>query len=305
MKGLKIFMLAVASVILASCSDDDSKWNSAGDVQVAMGSTEITWKENKGTNTPVFVPITVTGERNGAVQVTVSVAETGSNPAMDDVHYIITSKTIVIPADANEGQIELRTIDDSDVNENRTFTMTITSAHGASIGTSASTLITLKDNDSEFYEKLMGGWKMTASDDEGKAYEWNVSIDGFDEGEPGYNESLWLAGFDGESGTIELKYEFDMATGKGRVGVIVPSDFFAAYSFNGIGPHYLGLSGYDLEAGKLLNDEFVIWGTWNDEFTEVTFDETAPAVAERLYTYPDGDPTNYLYAVYKIHKLKR
>jgi hypothetical protein len=105
-------MLMMATVAFAACSSDDDGWNGSGDAVVSMANQEITWKENKGSSTPVYVPITVTGERNGNVQVTVQVKETGENPAMDDIHYIITSKTIVIPADATQGKIELRTIDD-------------------------------------------------------------------------------------------------------------------------------------------------------------------------------------------------
>ena len=45
MKYLKIFMLMVASVAIASCSSDSESWNGSGDAVVAMGSQEITWKE--------------------------------------------------------------------------------------------------------------------------------------------------------------------------------------------------------------------------------------------------------------------
>ena len=115
MKYFKIFMLMMATVAFAACSSDDDGWNGSGDAVVSMANQEITWKENKGSSTPVYVPITVTGERNGNVQVTVQVKETGENPAMDDIHYIITSKTVVIPADATQGKIELRTVDGNTV----------------------------------------------------------------------------------------------------------------------------------------------------------------------------------------------
>ena len=311
MKYFKIFMLMIATATLAACSSDDESWNGSGDAVVSMANQEITWKENKGSSTPVYVPINVTGERNGNVQVTVQVAETGTNPAMDDIHYIITSKTIVIPADATQGKIELRTIDDTDVNESRTFTMSIVDAKGATISsTSASTLITLKDNDSEFYEKLMGGWKLHYAEagtdgSTGTPATWSVSISGFDEGKPGYNELLYLSGFDQEEGEVELLYEFNLATGKGRVGFQLPSSFFAAYNFSGIGPHFLALCGFNAGASpSWISTDTALWGTWNDDFSEITF-EDAPYIGERLYTYPDGNPTGYRYGLYKILKLTR
>jgi hypothetical protein len=310
MKYLKIFMLLIAAVVVASCSDDDDKWNSTSEAVVSMGSAQISWKENKATNTPVYVPITVTGKRNGPVQVTVEVAESGDTPAMDDVHYRITSKTIVIPADADEGQIELMTVDDMDINENRTFTMTITDVKGGTLGDVASTLITLKDNDSEFYEKLMGGWKLSVYDATASAdadpLEWNVSIDGFDEDEEGYNQTLYLTGFDGENEPVELVYEFDKTNNKGRVGLILPSDFIAAYNFSGIGPHFLGLCAYVPGSGW-MNEESILWATWNEDFTEVTFEneDTTPLVGERLYVYPSGEATSYYYGMYQLIKLSR
>lgn len=301
MRYLKIFMLMVATVAFVACSDDDdNNWNSSNDAVVAMGSQEITWKENKGSNTPVSVPIVVNGERNGDVRVTVTVAEAGTNPAMEDIHYIITSKTIVIPADADEGQIELRTIDDLDVNEDRTFTMTISDVQGATISSNASTLITLKDNDSEFYEKLMGAWNMEVYDVLGEeTTTWKISIDGFDEGEDGYNELLYLTGFEAEPNPIEMSYEYDMESNIGRIGFIFPS-VYAAYQFS-IGPHYLAT--YGIIPGVAWTSE-TPYGTWNDDFTEITFDES-PCVAARLYTYPDGEPTGSYAGIYQIIKMTR
>lgn len=308
MKYLRIFMLMVATVAFVACSDDDKvSWNSSSDAVVSMSSQEITWKENRGTNTPVNVPIVVSGERNGNIKVTVTVAETGENPAMEDIHYIITSKTIVIPADADGGQIELRTIDDLDINENRTFTMTISDVQGGTIGSTASTLITLKDNDSEFYEKLMGSWKMLVEDiststGEAEGTEvWNITIDGFDEGEEGYNKTLYLIGFEEENEPIELSYEYDMESNIGRIGFIFPSDFYAAYNFSGIGPHFLAACGFIPGTGWTYDTPY---GSWNEDFTEITF-EDSPCVASRLYSYPDGAATGYIYGAYRIVKMTR
>ena len=307
MKYLKIFMLMAATAMFVACSDDKDNWNSSGDAVVSMESQEIAWKENKGSNTPVNVPIVVTGERNGNIQVTVTVAETGDNPAMEDVHYIVTSKTIVIPADADAGSIELRTIDDLDINENRTFTMTISDVQGATIGSTASTLITLKDNDSEFYEKLMGGWKMVVEDIDTSTGEaegtetWNVSIEGFDEGEDGYNQLLYLIGFEEESEPIEMSYEYDMDSQTGRIGFIFPSSFYAAYNFSGIGAHFLAACGFLPGSGWTYDP---LYGTWNEDFTEITF-ETSPCVASRLYSYPDGAATGYIYGAYRVVKMTR
>ena len=296
MKYLKIFMLMVAAVTIASCSSDDESWNGSGNAVVSMGSQEITWKENKGSSSPVSVPITVTGERDGNVQVTVSVAETGANPAMDDIHYIITSKTIVIPADATEGKIELRTIDDEDINESRTFTMTITDVKGATIGANATTLITLKDNDSEFYEKFLGSWVMTGTNWAGTTnYSWNVSIEGYDEGEEGYNKSLWISGMMGYAWAYaDLEYNYDMASKEGSLSFVFPSLCAEDVDFGLGGTQNVILyrrSGNSLDTNPIV-------GHWNDDFTEVTF-ESDPAV------YASIEGTDYTWFSIKGIKLTK
>lgn len=300
MKYIKIFMLMVAATFFVACSSDDESWNTTSNAVVSMGKSEITWKENKGL---VNVPITVTGERNGLVQVTVTVAETGSNPAMDDIHYIITSKTIVIPADATSGSIELRTIDDADINENRTFTMTISDVKGATLG-DATALITLKDNDSEFYEKLQGTWTMSAADvdDPSLVDNYTVEIVGFDEDEAGYNKTLYIVGFMGYNWTeMELAYEYDSATKEGSVSLVFPSAFATGVNFGSIGVSDVYQMGID------ANDNFTyepLVGKWNDDFTEVTFNEW-PAVYGAICQgggFPDGF-TGYVWFGYKNLKL--
>ena len=84
---------------------------------------------------------------------------------------------------------------------------------------------------------------------------------------------------------------------------LIQASFFAAYNFTGIGPHYLALCGYKAGSGW-INEETVLWGTWNDDFSVITF-EDAPLIGERLYTYPAGDPTGYRYGLYKIIKMTR
>ena len=91
MKFRKIYALLLTSFLFVACSEEES-WNSS-DVTVNMAQEEVLVKESAG----IFnVPVTVSGELNGPIKVTVEVTEAGENPAMEDVHYIVTSKSIVI-----------------------------------------------------------------------------------------------------------------------------------------------------------------------------------------------------------------
>ena len=164
MKYIKLFMLLAVTAFFAACSDDDASWNTNADVTVEMGKTEVKVKEGAG----LFnVPIVVKGETTAPVRVHVSMRESGSNPAKKDVNYMVTDTTIVISDGA--GKVEVKTVDDDEINENRTFEVYIVSADGAKVGANSSTTVVLRDNDSEFYEKLQGVWKMKYVDDNGAA----------------------------------------------------------------------------------------------------------------------------------------
>ena len=206
MKYIKLFMLMAAVTFFAACSSDDDSWNSASDVTVGMAQTEMTVNEGKG----LFnVPIEVKGETNGNVFVTVELKEVGANPAKEDVNYYVTDKTINISDGV--GNVEIETVDDDDINDPRTFQVTIVDAKGAKISENAITTITLKDNDSEFYSKLQGKWTLSGVDRSGKPISWNVTITGAsDESEADFNKKLYVGGFAGESTCeAELSYYFD------------------------------------------------------------------------------------------------
>lgn len=202
-----------AVTFFAACSSDDDSWNSASDVTVGMAKAEMTVNEGKG----LFnVPIEVKGETNGNVFVTVELKEIGANPAKEDVNYYVTDKTINISDGV--GNVEIETVDDDDINDPRTFQVTIVDAKGAKISENASTTITLKDNDAEFYSKLQGKWKMSYEEDS-QAGSWDVTITGAtDENDPDYNKYLYVSGMMGQSWTTAvLTYNFDPVTKTGYV----------------------------------------------------------------------------------------
>lgn len=268
MKFRKVYALLLASALFASCSNEDEiSWNSS-EATVSMGQAELVVKENKGM---VNVPVVVEGELNGAVEVTVEVAEVGENAAMEDVHYIVTSKKLIIPADATSGNIEFKTVDDAEINEARAFSITITNVNGAVAGETASTVVTLKDNDSQFYEKLQGRWKMNSVNAKGASQSWNVNIVGVEEGEEGYNEVFQVTGIMGYSWTsMTMFYSYDVATKTGYV--YIPFGYIFAQGVD------FGLGGtQDVATGTVvdgyINFDGGLVGTWNDDFTEITFEE--------------------------------
>ena len=300
MKLNKIYAFVLAAIVFAGCSDEDEiSWNTQ-EATVCMGEVEYVCKENKGI---VSVPIIVEGNRNGAIEVTVDVAESGDNPAMANVHYFLTSDRIIIPADANEGKVEFRLVDDNEINESRTFTVTLKSVKGrATIAAANGTKVTLKDNDSQVYERLQGRWKMTSDSEYLGALSWKVNIIGVEEGAEGYNEVLQVTGLAEYEGTsMTLQFNYDNATKKGCV--YIPFGVLLAKGAD------LGFEeAYDVKTATFdSKNNFIttggIYGYWNEDYTEITFDKGQALYA---WVYYNGSPTadSFLFDCSNI-KLKK
>lgn len=218
MKYLKLFMLFAVAAVFTACSDnDDENWNS-NSATVSMAQGAMTVSEAKG----LFnVPVAVSGERNANVQVTVAVAAADVNPATEDVDYLITTKTINISPDQTVGNIQIKSVDNEDINENRKFTLTIVDVKGATLGDVKSTEVTLKDNDALFYEKFAGQWKMNTVNNNGAAQNWDVTVYTAEEGDPDYENFIYVSGMMGYDWTLAtLKYNYDKATNKVTLTVV-------------------------------------------------------------------------------------
>lgn len=298
MKYIKLFMLMAAVTLLGACSSDDDSWNSAADVTVGMQSQNMTVSEGKG----IFnVPIEVKGETDGNVFVTVEVKEVGENPAKEDVNYYVTDKTISISD--GTGNVEIETVDDDDINDPRTFQVTIVDAKGAKISENASTTISLKDNDAEFYSKLQGKWKMTCKNARtGAEINWDVKITGAsDESEADYNKKLYITGMGGAESEVWLSFNYDKETRQGTVAFDQLGTYmmFAANYGDPLG--VCGVVPFNLLDGKLTDTP--ITGTWSADLKTVTFGEGT--FVAYLVDYETGADKNAAWFKIKDIKLTR
>ena len=260
-------MLLAVVTFFGACSSDDDSWNSAADVTVSMKNPTMVIKENMGLTN---VPIEVKGKTNGNVYVTLAVKEVGSNPAKEDVHYYITDKTISI----------------SD-----------------SIG-NATTQVSLKDNDSQIYEKLQGKWKLTGVSRQGAPMESVVKIIGASDEEDGdYNNTLYLTGMAVSSSSARLSFHYDEDTKQGYVAFdnLGKYNFIEGYDFT----KDLGFMGnimlHNLSNGQLTSTP--IKGTWSEDCKEIVFDQDQ-VLFGGIYT-PGGTFTGYeFFSVTKIKLTK-
>lgn len=268
MKYIKLLMLLAVVTFFGACSSDDDSWNSAADVTVSMKNPTMVIKENMGLTN---VPIEVKGKTNGNVYVTLAVKEVGKKPAKEDVHYYITDKTISISDSI--GYVEVEPVDDDEINDDRTFEITIVEAKGAKIG-NATTQVSLKDNDSQIYEKLQGKWKLTGVSRQGAPMESVVKIIGAsDEKDGDYNHTLYLTGMAVSSSSARLSFHYDEKTKQGYVAFdnLGKYNFIEGYDFT----KDLGIMG-NIVLSNLSNGSLTttpIKGTWSEDCKEIVFDQ--------------------------------
>lgn len=237
MKYLKIFAFSLGALLVTSCCEENKSFNTEAGVSVDMADSQITVKESEG---QFFVPIKVDGKANGDVKVTVKVEGTGNNPAQPfeehngewSGNFILVSSTLTISPDQGEASLEFSTVDDFNINYDRTFTVTIVSAEGAKVGTQNSTLVTLEDNDSDPYERIQGNYKVNCFDMNGTARMFNISVKGVAKSSPYYGVLLNVTGltsacepiFVGDGSSMQAAFEVDPETGAPMLYLLMPQD---------------------------------------------------------------------------------
>ena len=222
MKNIKLLTLMMAVLpFFASCSDDDDV--NTGECTVGFASNAITVDETAGY---VQIPINVSGHRNGPVQVKIESAAAGENGAVEGEHYAITDKSLNLNSDTlSTGTInvEVKIIDDSEINSNRQFTLTIASAAGAEI-TTQQTTVTISDNDADFYKAFAGVWTFSATNADGATTSFPVTIKAADKGSADYEKVLTCEAASilgaGETYSWKLEYMFDQQTMSGQLGLV-------------------------------------------------------------------------------------
>lgn len=280
-----IFCCLMAVAMLTSCNDDE-KINTT-DATVSFGEAEFSVKESKG----LFkIPVVVTGEQNGPIEVTVSVVADDAK-CKEDVHYYVTSKKVVIPEYKKEVYVEIKAIDDRVINEDRSFSLRIEDVRGAYISrTNSVAKITLTDNDDIPYERIAGVWTVTAenilSESGTDPVSWDMELSIVDEDDPSYGSAITAAPwavFDGsvpvfdEEGTTlshQMTFYHNESTGKTTIDMKLGSIMASDLNF-GTGEDGTDISKASVRSGSMgmtgLTFSGTITGVVNEDFTEITF----------------------------------
>lgn len=294
MKYIKLLSLLVAVLFLGACSDDDVKKNSAADVTVSMGTATIFPRESAGV---VSLPIKVEGPTNGMVTLTVETREVGSNPAVENTNYYVTTKKINITG--SEGYVELEMVDDDEINDPRTFEVTIVKVEHAKLNEAAkTTTVEIRDNDHEPYDRLQGTWTMTYKNYDGAVQRQKVTITGADDpSQYIYNKLLYLEGMLLEKSKAQLSFNFDSANNTCYVS------FTNFMKYNWItGLELQGISQpVDIKLGRLEGNsisESPVEGVVQEDFKTIKFEEGATIAC--LFTDPASGQLRLIEAISDI-----
>lgn len=283
MKYIKLLSLLVAVLFLGACSDDDVKKNSAADVTVSMGTATISPRESAGI---VSLPIKVEGPTNGMVTLTVETREVGSNPAVENTNYYVTTKKINITG--SEGYVELEMVDDDEINDPRSFEVTIVKVEHAKLNEAAKTTsVVIRDNDHEPYDRLQGTWTLTYKNYDGAVQRQKVTITGADDpSEYIYNKLLYLEGMLLDKSKAHLSFNFDTANNT----CYVSFTNFMKYNWVTGFKHPSFSDPIDIKLGRLEGQEISqspIEGVVQADFKTIKFEEGATIAA--IFTNPkDG-----------------
>ncbi len=196
MKFEFLSILALGTVAMVSCTDDSdyNNVNTAPGVTVEMKEASIRLAEDQASSSAYsYIDVVVNGETNGPVKVSIDLSPVGTDGAVADVNYIMTSTSIIIPAGETVGRFQYYPKGDNEINEDRTFEAKISKVEGASVGAHATTEVTLVDNERlipVYYPGIQGVWNLSVNGEPG-----SCTVVGAEEGEDGYGKELVLVDF--------------------------------------------------------------------------------------------------------------
>lgn len=280
-----ITLCLIAAATLVSCSDD-ANINTAN-ATLGFEQTTLSVKESKG----IFhVPVTVSGEQNGNIEFSVSVSSNDAN-CKEDVHYLITSKNLIMPEGTKTVNVEIKTVDDRVINDDRHFTLHLQQANGASINTAnASIDITLSDNDNIPYERMAGVWTVSAinmlNGDGTERASWDINLNVVEDTNPSYgtliNTTPWAV-FDGSTPVLDengqmlshpMSFSHNEKTGKTTVEMKMGSIMASDLNF-GTGEGGVDISKATVRSATMgmtgLTYSGAITGVVNEAFDEIKF----------------------------------
>jgi hypothetical protein len=141
MNYLKRFTILLLPLIMIACSDDDCL--NTGAATVEFQSAEIEIKELASS---LNLPIVVKGENDGRIKLRIEMKDNNTG-FENDKDILITDYNLIIPAGVKSVNVEtLLSIANDEIEQNRSFSIAIVNAEGATIGGNATCKVNILEN---------------------------------------------------------------------------------------------------------------------------------------------------------------
>lgn len=214
---LKYFaILTLGAFAVTSCSDDDASYNTNKEVTVEFADAAIRVSEDQATSSSYsYIPVVINGETNGPLQITIEVAPCGEAPAVADENYVFTTYTLNVPAGETQALFQYYPKSNDEINTDRTFEIKIADVKGAKVGATASTVVTLVDNEGlipTYYNGLAGDWNGILVSAYDGPMDTPFTIETVAEGQDGYGKKVTLIDFPAAGMSTQGTFSVDGVT---------------------------------------------------------------------------------------------
>lgn len=314
MKKMNKYISIIAGIILpvmaaVSCSETE---HGAGDITIGFAQDSYRLKEGAGLSK---IQIVVTGEAETypvSFDIEAKFVNEETVELNDVVHFTQIDNFKISGKDLAPVNVEFTVKDNDVINESRYIELSIVNVKGAALSTVSKTVVEIRDNDNNPYDKLMGDWTASATDYNGNRVTFPVNISGgFNPSDVANNEGRVLVcwGFGPyqreSSGTPEkqpvwyMDFDEDNRMLKVRTNVLMANMF----QFNDIDYEVI-IRCCTIEPGPAINTISPLEGSWSQDMNTITFQQGGYGLTAAIYT-KEGVYTESVWMIYTDIVLTR
>ena len=301
MNTAKYFSVLLAGVMVAgalsSCSENTDVKHGKGDAVIGFASDTYTFKESAGI---VKIPVEIKGSpKDYPLTFDVKCEKVTSDKEVSEI-MVFTQMTGfkdngAVLADSTKVpiNIEFKIIDDKDINEDRTYKLSIENVKGATLSETAVANVVIRDNDNNPYEKLWGDWTCTCTNiSSSSSASWPVNISGgftSEEEEANADKMLVAWGFGGQKEDVSSYKGYDplkqpawyisIDIDAGTLFIQTNTRMADIWSFNGIDEDCIVKVATAAPGETSPGTTYQVKGTFSKDFNTITFEKGASVFA--------------------------
>lgn len=172
-KNITYGLVALASMVLASCSNDYPEFNN-GDAFVALRQSAISVSETKG---ELEIPVLLSSMDGLEGTVDFEIVPDATAPAQEGVHFTVenTSKTLTFTKEENTQYIKLKIIDNDTYDGDVRFSINLVNVQKVNLGAEKTVNVTIEDDEHPL-AFMLGAFTASGESYFNGVQEWAVQI---------------------------------------------------------------------------------------------------------------------------------